>query len=115
VNKLKSFFVASVVAFFGSSCGSVATAGNSVYCQAVSETAYAIQKARQSGVSMAKLIEIAERSNDGTPSGNVAVGTIRAMVIRAYEIPRFSSEVFKQRAMEDFRDQETLRCLKGMV
>ena len=114
MNKLKSFFVASVVAF-GSSFGSVATAGNSVYCQAVSEIAYTIQKARQGGVSMAQLIEIAERSNDGTPSGKVAVGTVRAMVIRAYEIPRYSSEVFKQRAMEDFRDQEALRCLKGVV
>lgn len=114
MNKLKSFFVTSVVAF-GLSFGSVATAGNSVYCQAVSETAYAIQKARQNGVSMAQLIEIAERANNGTPSGKAAVETARAMVIRAYEIPRFSSEAFKQRAMEDFRDQEALRCLKGMV
>lgn len=114
MNKLKSFFVASVVAF-GLSFGSVATAGNSVYCQSVSETAYTFQKARQSGVSMAKMIEIAEQANDGTPTGKVLAGALRAMVIRAYEVPRYSSEVFKQRAMEDFRDQEALRCLKGMV
>ena len=114
MNKLKSFFVASVVAF-GLSFGSVATAGNSDHCQSVSEIAYTIQKARQGGVSMARSIEIAEQFDDGTPSGKALAGMLRAMVIRAYEIPRYSSEVFKQRAMEDFRDQEALRCLKGMV
>jgi len=112
VNKLKSFFVASVVAF-GLSFGSVATAGNSDHCQSVSETAYAIQKARQGGVSMARSIEIAGQIDDGTPSGKALAGMLRAMVIRAYEIPRYSSEVFKQRAIEDFRDKKALRGHRG--
>ena len=77
-------------------------------CSMFSGLAKQMMTARQNGASMEEMMEVA------TNSGNDAVNQItKAMVIEAYEIPRFSLPENKQNAINDFADHIYLTCIKS--
>ncbi len=64
--------------------------------------------ARQNGVPMYKMIEIID-------DGNLAKSTLGLMggiIEQAYETSRYNSESFKQKAIEDFKNEIFLSCYK---
>lgn len=72
-------------------------------CEKIEGLAESIMKARQVGVPMSATMK--------------TVGTselVRGWVIDAYEKPRFSTEPMIQRAIEDFRNEKSLVCMKAM-
>lgn len=73
----------------------------SLLCDKVSSTAETLMKARQRGVSMSSLMNSAGDNK-----------TIKAMVIDAFEKPRFNSDPYVKRAIEEFRDRWYLECVK---
>lgn len=74
-------------------------------CGPLADNAALIMKARQAGKDMAKVLEAV-----GDAGG---VQKERDLVIRAYESPRFSTEKNKTRAIDDFRNDIYLACIKG--
>lgn len=72
-------------------------------CDEISALAEAIMTARQSGVSLGQAMSIAD--------GN---GGVEEMVIKAWEIPRYSTAQVQRREIEDFRDQWHLVCVRLM-
>lgn len=84
-------------------------------CNAISEMAYNLQKARQVGVSMSKSMQIAESLNTGKPGDKQAVSLIKQMIVRAYEIPRFNNEENQETAAQEFSNMETVRCYRSTV
>jgi len=77
-------------------------------CKEFSLTAESIMSARQNGVPMYKMIEILD-------DGNLAKSTLGLMGViieQAYETSRYNSETFKQKAIEDFKNEIFLSCYK---
>lgn len=73
------------------------------FCAGLSQTAAAIMKARQNGVTMAKMMQIA--ANDG--------GAIyKTLTVEAFEVQRFSTEENKMKAVLDFENKTYLDCYK---
>jgi hypothetical protein len=70
-------------------------------CEQFSEGVGEIMKARQRNVPMADVVNVFKRD----PS-------IVKIIILAYEKPRFHSEKQQQNAVEDFRNNAYLTCLK---
>lgn len=75
-------------------------------CNSVASIAETIMKARQDGVSMAKMMEIPE------PEGSNGLG--EGLIIAAYESPRYSTEEMQTRSIEEFRDKAYLQCVKAI-
>ncbi|MDD2724427.1 MAG: hypothetical protein PHH59_10455 [Methylovulum sp.] len=72
-------------------------------CDAISELALQIMSGRQKGVSMSKMMHIAEQNK-----------LTQALIIAAYEINRFSTEEYQTRVIEEFRDDAHLQCVKAL-
>lgn len=72
-------------------------------CPKLSEIAASFMEARQSGISMAKLMEIA---GDST--------LLKAMVVDAFEVSRYSTPELRARKIEDFRDSVYLSCYREL-
>lgn len=77
-------------------------------CGTLGTHAEAIMEARQAGVSMQKMIE----ASGSIPGPAAAKEFTRSLVIKAFEHPRFSTESYKRRAIENFRDTVYLECIK---
>lgn len=74
-------------------------------CKLNAEVSAAIMKGRQNGVEMSKMIElIADSDNkDGA----------EAIVIMAYDTPRYRTDEMITRSIEDFRNEIYLACAKA--
>lgn len=70
-------------------------------CNSVSELAEVIMEHRQAGTDMAKIMGTAQE--DAT----------RQVIIMAYDSPRFHTERNQQRAVQDFKNDAYLACIKG--
>lgn len=74
-------------------------------CEAASTLAEQIMKARQNGVPMAAQMNMTKAEpND----------LVEALIIDAYDKPRFESDKHQMRLIEDFRDEAYLKCAKTM-
>lgn len=69
-------------------------------CKALSENAESLMKARQHGADMAMAMEI-----DSDP-------VFHSMVIKAYEVPRFSTGHMQTKAVEEFKNDVYLNCIR---
>ena len=75
-------------------------------CGKFGELATTIMENRQSGVSMAKMMEAI--------AGGEENPLIEKLIISAYDSPRYSTERMQKRTVEEFRDEVYLECVKGM-
>ena len=75
-------------------------------CDSYTQLAEAIMKARQSGVSMAKLMKTVKKKDGGD--------FVVQLIIDAYDTPRYSSEKMQQETIENFRDNNYLECVKAL-
>jgi hypothetical protein len=80
---------------------------NTSDCKEFSLTAESIMSARQNGVPMYKMIEIYDDVNLARLRGLMDV-----IIEQAYETNRYNSKSFKQKAIEDFKDDIFLSCYK---
>jgi hypothetical protein len=78
---------------------SLAQPKDQVSCKQLGELAYILMQLRQKGGSISRSMEIAD--------GNTL---IESMVISAYELPRYSSLEYQQKAAEDFRNIYEAAC-----
>lgn len=67
-------------------------------CTLIGQVAAVIMEDRQDGVDMSKLMEIAEAK------------LLQRMVIFAYETPRYPSEGYKRKAVQDFANEAMAAC-----
>jgi hypothetical protein len=72
-------------------------------CEGYSSLAETIMEGRQVGVSMAEMVKIVT-SNDSE--------TGLDLIMRAYKLPRFSSDEMQQRSAQDFGNDVFLDCYK---
>lgn len=72
-------------------------------CKASYTIAEKIMEARQHGVPLPRMIEIAEGD-----------ALFMALTRQAYETPRFSSESYKRNKIQDFANEIYLICLRKM-
>ena len=80
-----------------------AQAQNSEKCKKIGAIAESIMKARQRGIPISKLMEVSEEN---------AGGSLRPVILFAYERPRYNSEEYQQEEIEDFRNRIELQCYK---
>lgn len=73
-------------------------------CDQTSSTAEIVMRKRQAGVSMKKMMEVTANE----PPGSIG----EALVITAYESPRYYTKEMQERSVEEFRDEAYLRCVK---
>lgn len=73
-------------------------------CKGVSKVAELIMINRQSGVAMSRQMAIAKGE---------AKSIIEGLIVEAYELPRYGTDVFKKRSIENFRDKYFLQCFKS--
>lgn len=71
-------------------------------CGPVADLAKAVMKARQSGMSVVKAMEIAKDDKG-----------VQAIVRLAYMEPRYSSELYRENAATDFETEVYLICIGG--
>jgi poly-D-alanine transfer protein DltD len=72
-------------------------------CKAIEKLAESVMSARQRGVAMSKMLEIV---NDGEPNE-----LVNAMVMDAWDKPRYSTERHQQRSISDYRDAAFGACM----
>lgn len=102
---MKRFLVAGFLA-----CSAPAIADTSA-CDAFSELARQIMNSRQSGVPMKSSMALVEQSDDGPEFKEF----MRGLVIAAYEVPAYSTEQMKKKAVTDFEDNFYLSCTKAQL
>lgn len=73
-------------------------------CQQFEKMAELIMKSRQAGISMSEVMGVSKISE---------IELARKMVIAAYESPRYQTEEMKQRAIEEFKNEAYLQCIKS--
>lgn len=72
-----------------------------IACASLASFAETVMTIRQGGGALAKLLEITADEP-----------ILRAITTTAYEMPRFSTPKYQKRAIENFRDEVHLSCLK---
>lgn len=75
-------------------------------CALQGNLAATIMKNRQHGIPMSQMMEV-----DTDPK---IKDFMDALIIMAYESPRFSTEEMQKRSVDDFRDRAYLSCAKHM-
>lgn len=74
-------------------------------CKLNAEVSATIMKGRQNGVEMSKMIELIADSNNKEGA--------EAVVIAAYDTPRYRTDEMITRSIEDFRNEIYLACAKA--
>ena len=92
---------------------SIANAGGSKdaaeKAEIISDIAKTIMSARQAGVPMSKLMKL--NHNEKASYAEIS-DILDEITIDAYEVPRFSTEEYKQKAITDFQNKWYLRVVK---
>jgi hypothetical protein len=76
-------------------------------CPDMGAMAVEIMAARQAGMAISTMIEL-------LPDDPASAELIRAVVMAAYAVPRFSTDEAQARAAADFRNDVELACYRGM-
>jgi soluble P-type ATPase len=84
--------------------------GKEAFCSSVAQTAEAMQVLNQKQAPLQRVMDIINSSDAGENLKKLN----RALAMKAYSVPRFGSEEYKQKAIDDFRDKEHLLCLKAV-
>lgn len=74
---------------------------NKTVCEEIADLATSIMDARQAGVDIIQMMQLAE--------GNKAV---EFMIKEAYKQPEYTNKEFKNRAIKEFKENMYLLCLK---
>ena len=72
-------------------------------CKMTGDIAEMMMKARQVGVPMQEMMAVSQDNE-----------LRAAMVLDAYEVPRFTTEKFQKRQEQDFRDKWYMACYKAL-
>jgi len=72
-------------------------------CKAIERLAESVMSARQRGMAMSKMLEIV---NDGGSDD-----LVNAIVVDAWDKPRYSGERYQQRAVSDYKDAAFGACM----
>ena len=86
------------------------TSGNDTYCNQLATTAETLMDARQQGVPMSTAIGIVNKVKDKDLRG-----TMRNMVMQAYEAHRYMTAEVQQITIGNFRDEWHLACLRSFM
>lgn len=78
------------------------------YCVSIANLATTVMTKRQEGVSLTVLINALSDSGKHPELKQYATN----MIMRAYETPRFNSDVYVTRSIQDFSNDEHLLCLR---
>jgi len=70
-------------------------------CESVAGFAETVMEARQKGVSLVKMMQATDNK------------LLQAIIMEAYETPRYSTEEYQARKIGEFRDSWYLACLKN--
>lgn len=80
-------------------------------CRDIMGVANTFMKARQNGMSLAKMLEVNDRAYLDTKDSNMR--KISTMIIRdAYEQPNYKTESYKQEQLNEFSAKYYLGCMK---
>lgn len=74
-------------------------------CKQIDGAAETVMKARQQGVPIAEIYKSTEKAD------SYVQGLFRMTAKEAYSKPRFSSEEYQQKAVDDFRNEMFMACL----
>lgn len=77
-------------------------------CPTVETLARTIMEGRQVGVPMTKMMEVADNQGDN-PMGRL----IRALIVAAFEKPRYMTAEIQQREVDDFANEAALECYRA--
>jgi len=69
-------------------------------CETLGDVAYKVMELRQGGVPMSTVMQISDSE------------LVQAIIVDAYDQPRFSTDSYKQNAMNDFRNYVEVECYK---
>lgn len=83
-------------------------AGPVAACEGFGRLAEELMVARQMGVPMSRVMEVAEAA-----WGDEDVNLLRQMVVLAYEVPRYATDEYQRRAIEDYRNEVELACYQA--
>ncbi len=87
----------------------VTSAQAQVNCEQVNRLAKSVMSARQSGVALSDMLKVLD-SPDIKTSGPLT----RAVIMEAFEHPRYNTESVQQRTITEFASQHMLMCIKIM-
>lgn len=71
-------------------------------CKDLGQLAESIMEARQSGVTLSRSMEVAEGSD-----------FTQALVLAAYQTPRFNTDEYQRESITDFRNAVELACFEA--
>lgn len=77
-------------------------------CGDVEKLAHSVMYARQSGASMRQMIEVSGGEDEDT------VKLTEALIIEAFNKPRYNTESMQEESMKDFSDEMYLFCVKKL-
>lgn len=80
-------------------------AQNLEFCNSIGRSAKQIMQARQDGISMENIIA-------GLPEKGATRNFLMDMLVMAYGKPRYHSEEYKQKSVENFENLWYLNCIK---
>jgi len=71
-------------------------------CETLGDVAYKVMELRQGGVPMSTVMQISDSE------------LVQAIVVDAYDQPRFSTDSYKREATNDFRNDVEVQCYKSI-
>jgi hypothetical protein len=88
-----------------------ANADRTAFCAAVGALAYDIMRRRQDGLAMTFQME-ASQSVDSSPEMHSLASSL---ILGAYDVPRWNSDLTRRRAAEDYRNDVEVACFRGVA
>ena len=77
-------------------------------CEVFANLASSVMRARQAGVTLSDALAVSRKTD------NVTVAELNTkLVLMAYDRPRYSTEGFKQREVDDFRNEVHMACIRA--
>lgn len=77
------------------------------FCKDQSLLAASVMNARQSGMTMAEMMEIPKKGKEGDGA--------RALVIDSFKYPKMNTESNQQSAISEFENQTYLQCIEALI
>ena len=96
----------SLVVFSG-----VSFANDSENCKSIANFAAVVMEKRQAGTAMDAMIDLIH----GSESDNGLRKVLESIILRAYENPRYGTEEFKKRSVNDFRNDIYVECYRSTL
>lgn len=78
-------------------------------CRTAKEIAESVMSARQSGVDIVQMMDIANKTEG--PLGNLT----KKMTIDAYSFPQFSTDEYRKKGIAEFGTRHYINCIKWAI